>query len=170
MKWIRPTQRVCIGACIALALHACGSSDEPGAPAAPAAPAAPTTPAAPETPTPAPDPGAEPDAAGVGTAGDAAAGAQSYAIFCASCHGAAGDAQTPIAQTLVPPPARHDDGAYMNALTDEHLLKVIKEGGFAVGKAPTMPPWGGSLSDDQIRDVIAFVRSLAKPPYQPPTP
>ena len=58
----------------------------------------------------------------------------------------------------------------MNALSDEHLFKVIKEGGTAVGKAATMPPWGGALSDDEIRDVVAFVRSLAKPPYQPPTP
>ena len=164
MKWIRPAQRAFTGACIAFALQACGGSEEP------VAPAATETPSAAAEPTPAPEPAAKPDAGGTGTAGDAAAGAELYAIFCASCHGAAGDAQTPIAQALVPPPARHDDGAYMNPLTDGHLFKVIKEGGFAVGKAPTMPPWGGSLSDAQIRDVIAFVRTLAKPPYQPPAP
>jgi mono/diheme cytochrome c family protein len=132
----------------------------------PAAPAA--TPAA--APSPA-EAATKPDAGNAGVPRDAGAGAgaASYAIFCASCHGATGDAQTPIAQTLVPPPARHNDGNYMNTLTDEHIFRVIKEGGFAVGKAPTMPPWGGSLSDAQIRDVMAFVRTLAEPPYQLPT-
>ena len=28
-----------------------------------------------------------------------------------------------------------------------------------------MAPWGGMLSDAQIWDVVAFVRSLADPPY-----
>jgi mono/diheme cytochrome c family protein len=53
----------------------------------------------------------------------------------------------------------------MNALSNEHLFKVIKEGGQAVGKSPLMAPWGGTLTDAQIWDVVAFVRSLAKPPY-----
>jgi mono/diheme cytochrome c family protein len=54
----------------------------------------------------------------------------------------------------------------MNMLTDEHLFKVIKEGGASVGKSPLMAPWGGTLTDDQIRDVVAFLRSIAKPPYK----
>jgi len=36
-----------------------------------------------------------------------------------------------------------------------------------VGKSSMMAPLGGSLSDQQIRNVIAFIRSLADPPYQP---
>jgi len=28
-----------------------------------------------------------------------------------------------------------------------------------------MAPWGGVLNDQQIWDVIAYVRSLAQPPY-----
>jgi mono/diheme cytochrome c family protein len=89
-------------------------------------------------------------------------GAKSYATYCASCHGATGDAQTPIGQALSPPPTRHDDGAYMGTLTDDYLFKVIKEGGMAVGKSPMMAPWGGSLSDEQIRAVVAFIRTLPK--------
>jgi len=30
-----------------------------------------------------------------------------------------------------------------------------------------MAPVGDSLSDQQIRNVITFIRSLADPPYQP---
>jgi mono/diheme cytochrome c family protein len=56
----------------------------------------------------------------------------------------------------------------MNELSDEHLFLVIKEGGAAVGKSALMAPWGASLSDDQIRDVVAFVRTLAEPPFAGP--
>ena len=57
----------------------------------------------------------------------------------------------------------------MNALSDETLFRVISEGGSAVGKSPLMAPWGGTLSDDDIRDVIAFIRTLADPPYRAPS-
>jgi mono/diheme cytochrome c family protein len=50
----------------------------------------------------------------------------------------------------------------MKALTDDHLFKVIKDGGAAVGKSPLMAPWGGQLKDPEIWDVVAYIRSLAK--------
>ena len=86
-------------------------------------------------------------------------------MLCATCHGEDGCTAGPGAAGLDPQPAKHCDGNYMNELSDEHLFKVIKEGGASVGKSPLMAPWGGTLTDDQIRDVIAFVRSIAKPPY-----
>ena len=39
-----------------------------------------------------------------------------------------------------------------------------------MGKSPLMAPWGGSLSDAQIRDVVAYVRTLAEPEYPGPMP
>src|SRR5262245_38108824 len=93
------------------------------------------------------------------------AGKQLYQQRCAPCHGADGKANTPTAQALNPKPRDHSDGAYMNVLSNEHLTKVIKQGGAAVGKSPIMPPQA-DLNDQQVRDVIAFVRSLASPPYQ----
>jgi cytochrome c oxidase cbb3-type subunit 3 len=48
----------------------------------------------------------------------------------------------------------------MSKLSDEDLLKVIKGGGASVGKSPLMPPWGPTLKDEQIKDVIAYVRTL----------
>jgi len=148
---------------ISISLGGCGEKNEA------------TTQAAPQEAMPAksaaPAPAAKADvtvAAAVDARGDAAQGAPRYAMLCASCHGAAGGSDTPIAQTLNPKPARHNDGAYMNALSDAHLFKVIKGGGPAVGKSPLMAAWGGSLTDEQIRDVIAFIRTLADPPYTTP--
>jgi mono/diheme cytochrome c family protein len=156
---------------LALALQACGGSDDAAPPKADPAPqpTAPAEPAAAPTPEPAATPAATPAAdaggdapAAVDEASLIAAGSKSYQTFCAACHGATGDAQTPIGQALSPPPTRHDNGEYMGALTDDYIFKVIKEGGMAVGKSPMMAPWGGSLSDEQIREVVAFIRTLAK--------
>ena len=96
---------------------------------------------------------------------DAKAGKADYQIYCASCHGETGAGDGPVAQALIPKPARHNDGAYMNPLADDYLFKVIKFGGASVGKSPMMAPLG--LSDQKIHNVIAFIRSLAEPPYQP---
>ncbi|HXK26511.1 MAG TPA: cytochrome c [Myxococcota bacterium] len=101
--------------------------------------------------------------------GDPAKGAPQYAALCASCHGPKGCGDGPLAATLNPKPAKHCDGNVMNPLTDAFLFKTIKEGGASVGKSPMMAPWGGTLSDAQIVDVVAYVRTLADPPYKKPT-
>jgi mono/diheme cytochrome c family protein len=97
--------------------------------------------------------------------GDGDAGKQLYQQRCTPCHGSDGKANTPTAQALNPKPRDHTDGTYMNQLSNEHLLKVIKQGGAAVGKSPIMPPQT-DLNDKQIQDIIAFVRSLAVPSYK----
>jgi len=124
----------------------------------------PTEPEPVEPPSP-----AEPEPSAPATA-DTAAGAATYQTFCSSCHGLTGDGDTPIAKALDPPPTAHSNGAYMNTLTDAYLFQLVKEGGAAVGKSPMMAPWAGSLSDAQIRDVVAHIRTLAKPPYEGATP
>lgn len=146
---------------------ACGSGDD-SKPATPATPQA-TAPSAPAEPAPAPVPEpapAEPNtAAGGPGSGDVAEGATQYKMYCATCHGETGCGDGPLSAGLDPKPAKHCDGSYMNKLDDEYLFKVVKEGGAAVGKSPLMAAWGGSLSDDQIWDVVAYMRSIANPPY-----
>ena len=148
---------------IAGAALACGDSGEKAPETASPAPPPPAeTPAPPPAPAPAPPP-AEPTAAAPGDA--VARGAAHYKMLCSTCHGEDGCTAGPGAAGLDPQPAHHCDGNYMNKLSDEHIFKVIKEGGASVGKSPLMAAWGGALTDDQIHDVVAFVRSLAKPPY-----
>lgn len=152
---------------LALAMLACGSGDEAPA-SAPELVAPPAATVAPPAAEPSPAAGTSPPAATA--AADPARGAAQYQTLCASCHGARGAGDGPAGQALTPRPARHDDGSYMNPLSNEHVFRVIKEGGAAVGKSPMMAPWGAALSDDQIRDVVAFIRSLAEPPYTGPKP
>jgi mono/diheme cytochrome c family protein len=50
----------------------------------------------------------------------------------------------------------------MAAYTDADLTKIISGGGASVGKLPLMPAFKGQLSDAQIADVVAYIRSLAQ--------
>ena len=104
-----------------------------------------------------------------GQAQDATAGQEIYEQYCALCHGPQGKGDGSLSANLDPKPRDHTDGAYMNALSDAHLLNVIGAGGAAAGLSPIMPAWKDILSAQQIQDVVAFVRTLAVPPYTPPT-
>ncbi len=98
-------------------------------------------------------------------AGDPAKGKENYRDFCVPCHGASGKGDGPLAANLPARPRNHTDSAYMNGLSEAHLFKIIKEGGAAVGKSPIMPAWGNQMTDDEIRDTIAYLRTLPVPPY-----
>ncbi len=96
-----------------------------------------------------------------------AAGHATYHTTCAPCHGEGGKGDGPAAVALNPKPRDHTNGAYMNKLTNAHLMQVIKGGGAQFG-FPGMPAQP-QLADDTVKNVIAFVRSLAQnPPYTPP--
>jgi mono/diheme cytochrome c family protein len=46
--------------------------------------------------------------------------------------------------------------------SDDVLFKIIKGGGQSAGRSTVMPSWGDSLSEQQIRELVKFVRSLCK--------
>jgi cytochrome c oxidase cbb3-type subunit 3 len=84
----------------------------------------------------------------------------SYQYYCAACHGKRGNGDGSNAKNLNIPPRRHNDASYMANLSDAYLSRVIKEGGASQGFSPLMPPWGGVLSEDEISNLIAFLRIL----------
>ena len=98
--------------------------------------------------------------AGAAPTGNRAAGSEVHRANCAKCHGPGGKGDGPAGKLLKTKPADWTDKAKMSKLSDSDLFNVIKGGGGAVGKSKLMPAWGGKLSDDQIHDVIAFIRSL----------
>lgn len=93
-------------------------------------------------------------------AADAEQGKKIYGQFCASCHGQTGKGDGPASAALNPKPRDHTDKESMSKLSDDDIFKVIKNGGASIGKSPLMPPWGASLKDEQIQDVVAYVRIL----------
>jgi len=100
--------------------------------------------------------------------GDPKAGRELYNKWCSSCHGVGGKGDGPVSASLPVKPGNHSDGTRMNQLTDTYLFTIVKQGGPAVQKSQMMPPWGTQLKDQQIWDVITYMRSLAVPPYKAP--
>ena len=76
-----------------------------------------------------------------------------YKSKCAACHGPAGDANTPAGKALKVPAFNSDAVAKES---DATLLEIAKGG---KGK---MPAWQGKLSDDQLKNLVAFIHSLQK--------
>ncbi len=108
-------------------------------------------------------------AAPAALAGDAAAGKAKYDMFCGSCHGATGKGDGPVGGSLNPKPRDFSIGDFKidadkdgKAGTDADLTLVIKNGAGAYGGSPMMAPWGATLSEADLDNMVAFVRSLKK--------
>lgn len=100
-------------------------------------------------------------------AADVQAGRALYDRLCAPCHGPTGRGDGPSAAGFATRPANLADGRIMNPLPEEFLVNVILNGGPAEGLAPTMPPFRGNLNEDQARQIVAYLRTLAEPPWKP---
>ena len=88
--------------------------------------------------------------------------ASNYSNYCASCHGATGKGDGPAAGALFPKPKNFAECKRMAVISDETLFKATKDGGPSVRLSPIMPAWGGSLTDQQIHDLVGYIRSLCK--------
>jgi mono/diheme cytochrome c family protein len=93
-------------------------------------------------------------------------GKKFYVTYCSSCHGESGKGDGPAAASLPVKPANHTDGNVMNKMSDKTLTDIISKGGPAGGKSNFMPAWGGALKENQIQDIVAYLRSIANPPYK----
>jgi cytochrome c oxidase cbb3-type subunit 3 len=93
-------------------------------------------------------------------AGDQEQGKEIYDQLCWRCHGHLGKSDGPVSDAMNPRPRDLTDRTYMSTVSDENLLTVIRHGGAAVGKSPAMMAFNEALSDDEIRDLVAFIRTL----------
>lgn len=92
--------------------------------------------------------------------GDPERGSDLHLKHCADCHGVDGRADV-IVMHMDVPPADQSDPAYMQTLPDAFLYLAICKGGLAVGRNGVMPAWGDVLSDQDIRDLVAHIRSFS---------
>ena len=108
---------------------------------------------------------------GMAENGAAARGKKAYGRYCVSCHGVDGDGRGYEAQHLDPTPRNFTKGAFKWRTTpsgqiprDEDLLRTIKNGLYGTA----MPPWG-ALSDQDLKDLIAYVKTFS-PRFAKETP
>jgi mono/diheme cytochrome c family protein len=97
-----------------------------------------------------------------------AQGKRVFYTYCVWCHADATPAGPSNRSNVSPTPPLMNDGSVLNGESDEFLQNIITLGGSALGKSAMMPPYGRTLSPEEIRAVIAYARAIAQPPYQPP--
>lgn len=91
--------------------------------------------------------------------------ADNYKTYCSQCHGTKGDGKGLNVRDMSVQPRDHTDAKAMSARSDEQLFKVIKEGGLAIEKSVLMPPWADTLSDQEIHELVAYLRELCQCKY-----
>jgi mono/diheme cytochrome c family protein len=85
-------------------------------------------------------------------------GKRLYEQNCALCHGPAGSGDGEAGKNLSPPPANIAAFSKTRLATDGYLYWSIAEGGVPV--ATGMPPYKGSLKEDDIWKIVLYLRKL----------
>jgi mono/diheme cytochrome c family protein len=80
--------------------------------------------------------------------------------LCATCHGPDGRGSWRAALFLVRP-GNLTDAASIDRLSDQYLFDLIKHGGAPIGR-PGMPAFGSTINDDEIAELVRYVRGLSR--------
>lgn len=83
-----------------------------------------------------------------------------YRTYCANCHGLKGEADGFNAVRLPVLPTKHANGAYLSTRPDDTLFDGIFAGGYILNKSHFMPAWGETLSNEQMLELVAYMREL----------
>lgn len=79
-----------------------------------------------------------------------------YANYCVTCHGFNADGNGRAARLYNPKPAN----LRMSDKNDAYLALIIRMGGEALGRSQFMPPWGAELTEEQMKDLVAYLRAI----------
>jgi cytochrome c oxidase cbb3-type subunit 3 len=105
-------------------------------------------------------------------AGDPIETQRKYQAFCAECHGRNGRGDGPTSLILETKPRNFGDCDRMAKISNQLMLDVIKNGGYANNMSADMPAWRYALSEDDMRDLLVLIRKFctgyaALPPAGP---
>jgi mono/diheme cytochrome c family protein len=95
--------------------------------------------------------------------------AQGHRLFvarCATCHGASGRGDGQNAYNLDPPPPDFQDSLARLSVADRR--RVVESGTAALGRSPLCPPYGRSLTADEVDAVVAWLDVAARKPKEAP--
>ena len=84
-----------------------------------------------------------------------------FEAHCTVCHGPMGRGDGPGSKVIRQRMLDFSDAAAMRGLDDRFLFDIIKKGSSQFGRSNAMPAWGMKLTDEEIRAVVAYIRSLA---------
>lgn len=82
-----------------------------------------------------------------------------FVALCAECHGPDGRGSWRARLFLIRP----GDLTHAGRESDRYLADMIRHGGAPIGR-PGMPAFGGALKDEDIRELVTYLRGLARAP------
>ncbi|RMF86070.1 MAG: cytochrome c [Nitrospinota bacterium] len=85
-----------------------------------------------------------------------------YTERCALCHGEKGEGWDWNKKVMRPPVPVPDLREVVPQRSDAYLLAVIRDGGKAVGLTSFMPAFGFDMSEQDLKDVVAYLRLLSQ--------
>jgi len=85
-----------------------------------------------------------------------------YANYCVTCHGFNADGNGRAARLYNPRPAN----LRMSDKNDAYFGLIIRQGGEAMARSQFMPPWGAELTDEQVNDLVIYLRSINARPKE----
>ena len=96
-------------------------------------------------------------------AADPEAGKKIFEEVCAACHGTTGrpDPNNPTVAALDPQPADLSDPLFNSREPEADWNIVVTHGGPALGLSAVMPSQKAALKEDEIRNVVAYAKTLA---------
>jgi cytochrome c oxidase cbb3-type subunit 3 len=89
-------------------------------------------------------------------------GRRIYQSFCSQCHGVKGNGTGRKGMALGTKPADHTDKDAMSKRTDSELYGIIWYGGKSTGLSEMMPSWRNALKEDDVWDIISYIRVLCE--------
>ena len=104
------------------------------------------------TPTKTPEPSTEPQSTGGETKKDEPKSDKPYTyfemklakdqmkVYCSTCHGTSGKADTPTGKALTPRPRDWTNAEWQDKVDDQHIFNVIMDGGAKHGLSAAMAP------------------------------
>lgn len=96
---------------------------------------------------------------------------ENYKFYCTQCHGMEGKGDgansNPKKVGIELPemsvtPRNHTNPVDMEKLSDIDVENAIISGGGAVSKSTIMPPFGKTLTEAEVKDLVAYLRKLCK--------
>lgn len=83
-----------------------------------------------------------------------------YKLYCSQCHGLNANGMGVNKADLPVAPRDHTNTSEMAKLKDSDMYNAIASGGGAVGKSTLMPGWKGVFSEEELKEMVSYLRKL----------
>lgn len=85
-----------------------------------------------------------------------------YLHYCSICHGSEGKGDGFNAYNLNPKPKSFTDSTFLKKAEGTYVVKVIEGGGKAVDLSAMMPPYGRTLTAEEIEKLAEYIMFLSR--------